>query len=367
MTFARPEYTRGEVQRAGALLARIPDEEQAPVERTHALAVVNNWRAAHAYPLNTFQATLRDKLRRLDVDAVVGERLKRLPSILGKLQRQPNMNLQQMQDIAGLRAVVHDARAIATIRENYETSRFRHELRGVDDYIANPKIDGYRSLHLKYRYRSSNASAYNGLHVELQIRTKLQHVWATAVETVDTFMQQAIKAGRPQAGWGEFFALASAYFAHEEGRAPPSAYSGVSRRAIMEALYDAERALGVRARLRGYTVAADQIHTTGRAAAAWHVVVLNTAERRLNTYSFSDSEQSRVNALYAYYETRAAAGEPLDTVLVRGGDVRSLRTAYPNYFLDATAFRVKLDRLCIEVGRWRTRVRLRQALGSDDD
>lgn len=148
MTFARPEYTRGEVQRAGALLARTPDEEQAPVERTQALAVVNNWRAAHAYPLNTFQATLRDKLRRLGVDAVVGERLKRLPSILSKLQRQPNMNLQQMQDIAGLRAVVHDARAIATIRENYESSRFQHELRGVDDYIADPKIDGYRSLHL---------------------------------------------------------------------------------------------------------------------------------------------------------------------------------------------------------------------------
>ncbi|HYG08258.1 MAG TPA: RelA/SpoT domain-containing protein [Stenotrophomonas sp.] len=361
MIFAKPEYSRGEVERAGAGLARAGD--LSPVERAAALTVVNNWRAAHVYPLNTFQATLRDKLTRLGVAAVVGQRLKRLPSIIGKLQRQPTMNLQQMQDIAGLRAVVANSAAIGILRRNYEASRFQHRLIGVDDYIENPKPDGYRSLHLKYRYRSQRAPAYNGLNVELQIRTQLQHTWATSVETVDTFTHQAIKAGRPQPGWGEFFALASAIFAIDEGQAVPPAFRGVTYSDLREQLYAAERQLAVRARLRGYTIAADQIHATGKANAAWHVVVLKTDTRRLFVYSFAEHEQARMNTVYAHYESRSAAGEPLDTVLVRGGDLRSLRKAYPNYFLDTTAFVGKLNEIAHGVDQRRAKKALHKAMG----
>ena len=31
--------------------------------------VLGNWRAAHGYPMNTFQVTLRDKLRRIELSA----------------------------------------------------------------------------------------------------------------------------------------------------------------------------------------------------------------------------------------------------------------------------------------------------------
>ena len=51
-----------------------------------------------------------------------------------------------------------------------------------NDYVENPKDSGYRSIHYVYKY-SSKADKYNGLKIELQIRTKLQHNWATAVET----------------------------------------------------------------------------------------------------------------------------------------------------------------------------------------
>lgn len=43
--------------------------------------VVNNWRAAHQYPLNTFQVTLRNKSRKVDQNCVVAQRIKRLSSI----------------------------------------------------------------------------------------------------------------------------------------------------------------------------------------------------------------------------------------------------------------------------------------------
>jgi hypothetical protein len=40
---------------------------------------------------------------------------------------------------------------------------------------------------------------------EIQLRSRLQHAWATTVETVDTFTRQAIKTGGGKAEWRRFF------------------------------------------------------------------------------------------------------------------------------------------------------------------
>ena len=111
------------------------------------------------------------------------------------------MRLNQMQDIAGIRAVVTSVARLRKLQESYVNSGFAHELVNTKDYIDRPKADGYRSVHLIYRYHNRRAVAYENLHVELQLRTQLQHAWATAVETVDAFMGQAIKAGRPTLDW----------------------------------------------------------------------------------------------------------------------------------------------------------------------
>ena len=57
-----------------------------------------------------------------------------------------------------------------------------------------------------YRYSSDKGKKdYNGLLVEIQIRSKLQHLWATAVETVDFFTSQTIKSNQGQKEWVTFF------------------------------------------------------------------------------------------------------------------------------------------------------------------
>jgi hypothetical protein len=69
-----------------------------------ALDVINNWRSAHGYPLNTLQVNLRGAVRRFDRSFLVAQRTKRLVSITAKLVRFPKMKLSQMQDIGGCRA-----------------------------------------------------------------------------------------------------------------------------------------------------------------------------------------------------------------------------------------------------------------------
>ena len=54
---------------------------------------------------------------------------------------------------------------------------------------------------------------FNGLRVEVQIRSKLQHFWATAIETVDFFTRQAIKSSEGHPDWVDFFKLVSSAFA----------------------------------------------------------------------------------------------------------------------------------------------------------
>ena len=86
-----------------------------------------------------------------------------------------------MQDIGGLRAVVSSLPRVRALEKIYRERSFAHELIGSKDYIHHPKSDGYRSVHLIFRYRNRRAPAYNGLSLELQLRTKLQHAWATAI------------------------------------------------------------------------------------------------------------------------------------------------------------------------------------------
>ncbi len=44
---------------------------------------------------------------------------------------------------------------------------------------------GYRSLHQVFSINSRTHPKLNSLRVELQIRTKLQHSWATAVRLLE--------------------------------------------------------------------------------------------------------------------------------------------------------------------------------------
>ena len=190
-----PSFTKGAVDRAGALLAQNPPD---PLLIGQALDVIDNWRSSHSFPLNTFQVRLRDRSAVVCGRPIVAQRLKRTPSIVQKLRRFPTMKLSQMQDIGGARTVLPTINDIYRLRDLLFPGRTRHRLANEKDYVTEPKPSGYRGVHLVYRYHSDRSEVYNGLLVELQLRSRLQHAWATAVETVGTFVGQALNRGRAE-------------------------------------------------------------------------------------------------------------------------------------------------------------------------
>lgn len=202
-----PEYSKREINEAGATIRKASVSEK---ERTAALKIVDNWRSAHAYPLHVFYMNLRGKAS-AKKDILVAERLKRMESIVGKLHREDGMQLYRMQDLGGCRMVLPTLQDVYAYSERFQKSRIRHELKKVNDYIQAPKKSGYRSLHLVYRFKTDtpDKEIYNQypMLIELQFRTHLQHIWATALETIGLFTNQALKAGQGNEGILSFLLL----------------------------------------------------------------------------------------------------------------------------------------------------------------
>ncbi|NWG87471.1 MAG: (p)ppGpp synthetase, partial [Hydrogenophilaceae bacterium] len=119
MTFAQPRYEKSDVNRAGKILCCTEFDLD---EWVWAYEVLANWRACHGYPINTFQALLRKRVKEIDKKAIVAQRLKRAPSVIAKLKRFPSMKLAQMQDIGGLRAVVGSVARVRKLEALYRQS-----------------------------------------------------------------------------------------------------------------------------------------------------------------------------------------------------------------------------------------------------
>lgn len=351
MTFPIPEYSRSQVQRAGALLVKLDDLDIANLtddelmEWLESYSILSNWRACHGYPINTFQSTLRQKLKAIDENALVAQRLKRTPSIISKLKRITSMSLPRMQDIGGLRAVVSDVAQLVALYQNYQSTRFTHSLVSQYDYVANPKASGYRSVHLIYKYKLRQPSPYDGLQVELQLRTKLQHAWATAVETVGTFLEHSLKSSEGPAEWLNFFALVSSAFAHVEGTSRVPGYDKLSKQETFQRTAIEANRLGVSDILRRYSAAVKAI-PAGKSRSAYYLVELELSGNKSVTVTpFARDKLEEANAKYSEAEQRSSPTAPIQVVLVAAGSIESLRRAYPNYFLDTHEFLSQLEKI----------------------
>ena len=191
-------------RRAGCILVQMPPVDDVEHEWFEAARLVSDWRASHSGPLNTFQMNLR---RRVGNRGVVAQRLKRMPSIISKLERLPRISLSQMQDIGGCRVVVEGPDHAFDLAADLAGSRIRHGLVRYKNYITHPRPSGYRGIHLVYSYNSERSSQWQGLKIEVQVRSELQHQWATAVETVGAFMRDDLKSGIGNENWLHFFRL----------------------------------------------------------------------------------------------------------------------------------------------------------------
>ncbi len=345
MTFSPvPQESKSQINRAGKILVQ---DDASKEDLAWALDLTDRWRACHAYPINTFQATLRTKLRKYTHDPIAAQRLKRMPTIIDKLRRYPAMKLTTMQDIGGVRAILASVKDVYTLSNEYrKSSRFSHALTDQKNYIQYPRNeDGYRSVHLIYRYKNKLAPSYDGLRVELQIRTKLQHIWATAVETMGTFLGQALKSRQGDQKWLDFFALTSSAFAHYEECALVPRFEHLSREETFVEVAYAEARLDALNMMSGLSVAAEVISEQKGSGKGrfYHLIILNSLKRTIRIKPYGRDSFAKAVFDYGRVEAEAAKGNKIEPVLVSAGPIDNLRRAYPNFFLDINDFIKNVD------------------------
>lgn len=341
--------SKRQINNAGRIIAsrqlrRSSDHFAADTETEEALEVVNQWRRCHAHPINNFQATLRSRVKRgaITSEALVAQRLKRMPTIIDKLKRESSMQLARMQDIGGVRLILPTIKDVEDAVELYKNpSKLRHELIGQKDYIETPRDrDGYRSVHLIYRYRH-NGPYDKKLLVELQIRTKLQHLWATAVETTDMMLGQRLKFRQGDVDWQEFFCLVSSLFALREGKPALMKHTHLTKDEICAQLRKLNKKLHAIETLRGVSKAIKLIsNNITHGKGSYNLIEVNHMNKTVTVTGFSQNSAKIAVEKYEALEKEImqSTTRERECVLVSAGDLETIKRAYSSYFADIKVF-----------------------------
>lgn len=328
-----PKYSKSEINNAGKLLAQ---SDISDTDRNHALEVLNNWRASHAYPLQV----ITSNLRRTNPNAIVVQRLKRLDSITGKIQRFPDMSLYRMQDLGGCRVIVDTIDNVYASLNAYKNSRIRHTLKREYDYIQNPKESGYRSYHMVYQFHSDTKETYNkNMLIEVQFRTKLQHTWATAVEMMGIYTKSNLKSSQGDKDVLRFFLLVSSVFALMEKMPSCPGTPNTYDELINEIRYLDQKG-NIVSGLSALNVAIN--HTSKQInmkSSGYYILILDYDKKFLRVRPFKSSNIEAATQAYGQIESSIKRlRDNKDVVLVSAGSFESLKAAYPNYFVDIEDF-----------------------------
>jgi GTP pyrophosphokinase len=136
--------------------------------RSLAKSLATNRAERESY-ISSFIQTLSETLKQNDIIASVYGRPKHIYSIWRKMQ-QKHVPVDELYDLLAVRVTV-DKPATCYAVLGLVHSQWLHVPKEFDDYIANPKENGYQSLH-------TVVIGPEGRHVEIQIRTQEMHMFA---------------------------------------------------------------------------------------------------------------------------------------------------------------------------------------------
>lgn len=318
------KHSKRRIRKAGSDLAA---GSLSAADRQEALRIVGYWRAAHLEPLRK-ALTMLEGICGGDEDAILVSRLKRIDTIVNKLKRPDyNFALTTLRDIAGCRLIVRGEDDVRRIAEAIWATGQCHDIK---DYIREPKESGYRGMHLICRY-DSGSYGYENLSVEIQVRSRTQHDWATAVEIYDMVAGSDLKFGGGSPDQRRYFQLASKIMNQKLG-------DDLARRGELDELKDLDKRLRVFSTLRE---AVDSMYVVynadyGISRSNSCLISVDVGVQQINVEVFPAGEETEAAEKYTELESRGEEG--LVYLLARAGSFEDLRRAYPNYYSDISEF-----------------------------
>jgi ppGpp synthetase/RelA/SpoT-type nucleotidyltranferase len=359
-TSIRLQYSGSRVEKAGKELRKIDILTAEQLNET--MNVLSYWRQAHEVPLQRAVDLLQKLTRPIDKSAIFANRMKRTVSISTKLERFKTMSLYKMQDIGGCRVIIRDKKKLkALLRVLKKQSEFQISLGKpkVDDYILNPKSDGYRSTHIIGKFPDND----NKLRfIEVQLRTPIQHYWATAVEIVDLFTKQSLKTNQGQAKWKDLFKEVGKqfelmdniqYFTTLLPKTKYKSYCDALHKYNGPALLDPSsvefknnrvcyqliKELNVIELLNGFAQSLNWIEEDLNVTElnGYVLIIIDLKADRMSATVFSREDSVKAEQAYIK-EEKGSTGDDRIVAMVATPNIGEIRAAYPNYFADSTEF-----------------------------
>lgn len=331
------EYSKKQVNKAGEVLKNsIHDKSISTDEINGAMQILSHWRSRHVLPLLRAYQLVKRYTDKIGNNAIYGQRLKRTRSIMYKLNRMEG-GLSRLQDIGGCRVILSTTAQLFRLYDLLKDSK--SILPNHKNYLLEPKSDGYRSIHLIYQ-SSSKDVLHDKLKIEIQLRTKLQHSWATAVEIIDTFNHEKLKIGQGSELWQRFFYLLADEFALLEKLPVHSNHE--NRRAEIRQLASE---LNIIEKMNNYNLLSKNIEVDKKIRKKYLVLWLNPVDKRLNVFSFGNEQSSQ--ELYLSLE-QTQKDKRDEVVMVHAESLSQLKKSYPNYFADSKLFIENLNNILKE-------------------
>ena len=307
------------------------------LSKDDANSVLKQFRENHLQPMTLLRDTIERTLKKHNIDAIVSQRLKRIPSIIKKLELQKSMKLSRMQDIAGTRVIVNTIAEVNLIRDELRKienhSDFQFTFANEKNYIIAPPPSGYRSLHLVYKY-DKNVPLDEQCRIEIQLRTKLHHSWATAVEVAGTYLRQPLKQSIGNEQWLEIFKDISDLFIMFEKASIDHNFVAELKQKI-----DEEKLLE---KLSGFTMLTDHIAEENNLG-KYLLITMNFKNKKTYIEQYESDNFEKANNDYLAEELKYIDNNEVEVVLLSVQDINNLQKAYPNYFMDTIKFLYNLD------------------------
>lgn len=194
--------TKGEIDRLGQKIGASAEVSQEDLNK------LQEFRQTFQEPISNVFNFVLGVARKVDKQCIVTYRIKRIDTIVEKLRRfheNPNgkMNLSRMWDIAGCRCILNstDEDKLYVLLKKMQ-KEYGRDCK-VNDYVAEQKDSGYRSIHIYVKDHQTQKP------IEIQIRNKAQHNWATLVEIVDLLFGTKNKEHGTESLLGRFLYLYS--------------------------------------------------------------------------------------------------------------------------------------------------------------
>ena len=187
-----------------------------------------------------------------------------------------------------------------------------------------------------YQFQSDKTDTYNkNMFIEIQFRTQIQHIWATALETMGIYTKTALKASMGDKDILRFFVLVSSVFAKMEDT-PICPNTQNDYDLLVSEIKDIDNRLNIVSRLSALSVAIKYANEKYSKGKGYYLLQLNLEKKLLRINKFSTNQIELATNVYDKIES--LNNPQIDAVLVSAASFDTLKAAYPNYFTDISEF-----------------------------